>query len=166
MKLRLHRNQRGYSVNEMLVGVATLGIVGTAFLVAFFNLTTSVEKTNAAYLAISETSQSSTWTFRDVSMAQSTDIADGAPAVSTATFSWNNLYGGTTVARQVTYSLNGTQLVRTSETDTSVVAIGIKTLQFSRADKLITVTIQAEPANNRFKVNDQQSFQIRLRSNG
>lgn len=159
------RSQRGFTLVEVVVGTGILSLVTTLMSTGMFQAVTMTTKIGGAYQARFATGTAASWTARDVPMAQSTDLEDGAPPVAGATFTWTDQFGGVQTSHSLTYSLSGGDLLRTYDGSTSVIGRQVSSVGFSRSGRLITVTMTAAP-ENRFNVSDQKTLKVWLRSDG
>ena len=130
------RRQRGFTLVEMMVAVAFLGILGSLVTTTAFQSRKSQVETTTRIKLADQVSRASTWLTRDGHNAYSSDLVDGAPAVNSATFvmTINNL------PATCTYSLDGGSLVRSCSGSPAVVATNISGLAFSKAGRLVAVS--------------------------
>ena len=87
-----------------------------------------------------ETVRTTRWLVRDAHRAESTNLVDSAPAVNSASFTWDD--GGSVTC---TVSLNGTNMLRTCGAIQSNIGRNITNLTFVRNGNLITVSYLITP---------------------
>ena len=166
----VHRNQMGFAMVEMLVGVSVIGFIGAGLFMTTFQ-TLDISNKNSGYMmAVKQVQNAGYWVSGDAQMAQSIDITDdtGTPENEVLTLSWvgwerkdasDNQYIDTVTVR---YTHDGTQLTRrlkistekygsdgtlvgtTEEQKTAVVAQHITGLSVVKgANNKLTITITA-----------------------
>ena len=129
-----NKNQRGFTLLEFIVSIGFMSVLaGLISGSTFLSIKTSSETGAASDIAI-QTARTTVWLVRDVHQADSTNIVDLAPAVNTASLSWDD--GGPVTC---TYSLVGTDFQRTCGTSTVVIGSFINNLLIERSGDLITV---------------------------
>ncbi len=119
----------------------SLGIMGAlsgVIVISSFAMLKAQASTNGQAEVAIEVSKSTRWLARDIHHAASSDVVDGADAVTTAGFTWNDAGVITTC----TYSMNAgnNTMVRTCPSGPKAVANGITGLQFTRSGDLVTVS--------------------------
>lgn len=141
--LRRFSAQNGFTLAESLVAIGIMTVcltmVGSPLVNALrhdadwrdsITATTALQRINA-YIA------------RDAIKAETISLVSGGDAVSTVTLDWEDLGG---VPRSATYSLVGSDLVRTFDGQDFIVARGVTLIQFTRSSNLITFTVSVEAA--------------------
>jgi type II secretory pathway pseudopilin PulG len=141
--------EAGFSLLEFVISLGFMAslsglIAGSSFLA----LKTNHETGARADVAVA-TATSTRWLVRDIHRARATPpdlpttLGDGDPAVSTATFSWDD--GGPV---DCAYYVSGTDLVRDcGGANVGNVARFISGLQFTRVGDLVTVVYTITPTN-------------------
>lgn len=127
--------QRGLALIELAFGLGLSAAIGAVIVTMLFQLEKSVTDGGARIALASSVTIASQWLARDTRRALSTSIPDGGELRSTATFLWTE--GAISVS--CAYALNGTNLERSCDGLTHVIARGISGLEFSRSDSVITV---------------------------
>ncbi len=139
-QLEDQEKQRGFTLLEFMVSIGFMALLaGLISGSTFLSIRTGTEAGAVADVAV-ETATTTRWLVRDVHRAETTNIVDLAPAVTTASFSWDD--GGPVTC---TFSLVGSQFIR--DCGGPQVAIGklISNLTFVRSGNLITANYQIVP---------------------
>ncbi len=137
------QRQRGFTLLEFMVSIGFMSILaGLISGSTLVSIKTGNESGAIADIAV-ETARTARWLVRDVHQAETTDIADLAAPVDTATFTWDD--GGPV---SCTISLIGTVMRR--DCGVSGVDIGryITNLEFTRDGDLITVSYVIVPPDS------------------
>ena len=133
---------RGFTLPEVIVSVGVLsivmGILGTAMFQALGTEGAVIDDGKA----INELRKGFSWFSEDVKMAQSTDLTDGAPAVSSVTLSWTDEFGGVGASHTSSYALVGDRLVRTYDGVAHDVARGVVSASFSLSGSTVTAQVE------------------------
>ena len=165
-----HRNQIGFALVEMLVGVSVIGFIGAGLFMTTFQ-TLDISNKNSGYMmAIKQVQNAGYWVSGDAQMAQTIDIDDdtGTPENEVLTLSWvgwerkdasDNQYIDSSTVRythddnqftrrlKVTtekYGSNGTLIATTEEQKTTIVAQHITGLSVAiGANNKLAITITA-----------------------
>ena len=77
-------------------------------------------------------------------MAQTGDLVDGGPAVSSVILNWTDEYQEASISHISSYVLTGDKLVRTYDGESHIVAHRVVSVGFSRASNTITVQLEVE----------------------
>ncbi len=126
--------QRGTSLWEVMVATAVGGALGVIIVGALFQLTKTASDGRGQADVTTYVLTSNRWMTRDIRMAATTDLPDGASGLTNARFEWDD--SGTPVS--CSYGLSGSSLTRTCGPDTVVVARGASGLTFARTGSLVT----------------------------
>ena len=133
---------------ELLVGVTLLSsVMGTVGVSLFQALMTERVVVDDG-LAINELRRGVSWFADDVMMAQTSDLADAAPATSTVTFNWTNQYNDVSQAHVSSYAQVGDRLERTYDGTTHTVAQRVTSVSFSRSGDSFTAQIVVDAGNS------------------
>jgi prepilin-type N-terminal cleavage/methylation domain-containing protein len=158
--VQINRNQRGFTLVEVLIAIVIAGIIGSAVTMTIFQVYDSNARSNTHMKAVKEVENAIHYITRDAQMTQS--INRTAPDGFPLTLAWVEWDG---TSRSVTYQIQDGQLQRIEASNTVVVAqyidsgqtscvISGKTLVFT-----ITVTVSgSKPAS------ETRTFTIRPRS--
>ena len=140
-RLLAPRRQHGAVLIELVVAAAVSGILGTAVVGSLYQFQRTAADGTARFDVTTQAGRALRWVTRDIHRGDSTDIADGGPAVATGTFHWTDELG----AHSCAYALNGTALERTCDGQLVVVGRRIEGLSFSRSGTLITLSFSVTP---------------------
>ena len=135
------RGQRGITLLETLVAVAITGVIGPVVVLVIFQMQSYTSRNNAHLTVAADQGTAFRWLARDIRTANTTDLADEAAAVGNLRLDWTDRYEGATTTHFAIYSLDGTKLKRTYDSNTHTVANHVTSVEFSRVDKLLTVTL-------------------------
>ena len=139
---KIWSQQSGFTLVEVLTGTAILsvimGTIGAGLFQAFNTQAVIVDDGRA----INELRKGLSWFAEDVLMAQSTDLVDAAPATATATLNWTNQYLGASDAHSSSYSVVGSDLVRTHDGNSHTVARGVVSVSFTRSGDTINAQLE------------------------
>jgi type II secretory pathway component PulJ len=137
--------QRGFLLAEFVVGVGLAGILSSIIVSAVFQLNKASDIGEAKLQAVTEVQRGTIWLARDIRQASSSDLGDGGPAVTTATFLWTDPAGQGGEPHICTYALSGTNLQRTLDGVPSVVARSVSGLLFTRTASLVSISFTVTP---------------------
>ena len=138
------RGQRGFTLIEMLVAMAVAGMIVPVVASAIFQISSGTIRINNDFVIQQDIDGASNWLNRDLSQAQTIDLADGAPSVNHVRVDWVDLTGWVTQGQEahyVEYTLSGTNLMRNYDGALSIAARRVANIQFSRSGRFITVSI-------------------------
>ncbi len=138
---RLFSGQRGFTLVEMIVALGIMGVIVPSLGLAIFQMTNFTSRGNAQLATNDDMGVSMRWLDRDIQMAQTTDLVDAAPPVSSMTLNWTDEFGRAAAPHTTVYSLVGTELTRTYDGNTHSIAREVSSVQFSIQSKLLTVTL-------------------------
>lgn len=125
------RNQQGFTLVEVLVGVAILSIILGTIGAAFFQSVSTQQTIVADGLAINEARKGLSWFAPDARMAQHADVGDEG---DTLTLSWTDDFDFRFDCHTSSYELVGDTLNRTYDGTTHTIA-----------RRVVSVTFSAEP---------------------
>ena len=126
--------------------------------VTLFQILDTTRRNNDRIVALHEVDNTHYWVGKDARAAQTTDLADGAPAVNSMTLSWID---GSGTPHSSSYSLLGSELRRNYDGAVLSIARNLSSIQFSRSSQLITVSLVSSPGNPEY--DEARSFYIYLR---
>ena len=124
MKNKLFRNQIGFTLIEVIIGVAICGILGGGIVTAIYQIGRINDSNNARVTAVKQVENAFYYLNRDVQMAQNPSV--GTNAAFPLTLSWKSWEDN--VQYQITYNLDSSgNLTRNNGAITSTVAKSIDT---------------------------------------
>ena len=135
------RGQKGFSLIEVLVGLGIATILTTTMsgiLYTYFRVFESNTETRQAMRSLVN---AETWIKRDLQLASTCDLVEGAPPTNTMTISWTE----GSVVHTVTYSLASGDLQRDHNGQVNTPARDVSFVAFSRTNNAVTTTIVASP---------------------
>ena len=145
--MRRLKSQRGFTLVEVLVALGIMSAIGSVLVGTLHQMTNFTSRSNAQVSVSADLRNAFHWMAEDMKMANTTDLVDGAPAVSTITLNWTNQCEGASTPHSANYCLVGTELRRTSDGSacnvgtTHTVARNVASVEFSLASKLVTVAL-------------------------
>jgi hypothetical protein len=110
--------------------------------VALFQILDTTSLNNDRFTALHEVDNAHYWVGKDARAAQTTNLADGGPAVNSMTLSWVD---GSGVPHSSSYALVGSDLRRNYDGAVLSLARNLSSIQFSRSSQLITVSVVSSP---------------------
>ena len=141
----------GFTLVEMLVGIGIMGLAVGFIGAALFQTVGLSKEWSDDVLATKETRHAASWFARDALNAQTVDLADGAPPVSSVTIDWTDQDD---VAHTAVYAIVGERLVRSFGGASITVARQVVSASFSRSDQVITFSLTVTAAGGTTETND------------
>ncbi|MFB0559404.1 MAG: type II secretion system protein J [Dehalococcoidales bacterium] len=148
--IKVKNSQKGFTLVEILVVMAVSGVLLVGIVVAIFQ-TVRVTTGSSTQITALENIKSCAYAInKDVRMAATANLSDGAPPVDYLILDWRSWYDEngelSPVDHHCKYYLSGGELQRNyDDTDIRTVARYISDIQFSFQDPIILVTITASP---------------------
>jgi len=143
------KGQQGFTLVELLIVTAIMGVIFSGLGEAFHQVVTIPEYGNDRVTALHELQNVAHWVNLDGQMAQS---ATGG----------NKLVLTLPDNSSISYTLAGTDLVRSTSTANRTLANNITTINFSIQDRYITMDITSSPAG-RWGVSENETYKVYLR---
>ena len=97
-------------------------------------------------LAVNGLRKGLSWFSDDVKMALSSDLTDGAPAVSSVIFTWSDEYLAAGTAHTASYTIASGKLVRSYDGQSHTVANNVVSASFSRSGRSATASVEVNAA--------------------
>lgn len=141
--MSLLRRQQGFTLAEMAVALGVTGLVLVMATGALFEAWGVERNQHEDVVATLQLRNALRHLATDAFSAQSTDLADGAPLASSVSLGWTDTGG---VSHSASYSQQGTQLIRTLDGTSVVVARGVTSVAFSRSGDTVFVTLEVTGA--------------------
>ena len=151
--------------------MAVGGIVMAGIVLAIFQVSWGSARSNDQVVAATDINYAALRLKKDLQMAQSTSLTDGDPIPqSSVTLDWTDYTGWAmeeTRDHSSTYSLSGTELLRTYDGTVSVVGRHITSIGFTQNDTVINVAITATgPGNTQQSETLNFSVNVHMRPEG
>lgn len=158
--------QKGYTLIELLVVIAITGVIVTVVGSSIVLIMRGGPQITEKSTAMADIDSVAHWLTRDLILAQTTSLTDGAPPVSSMTMSWSDLtaWAGDegSVEHSASYALSGTELLRDYDGEETIVGRHITNVGFSIEGKMFTVTLTSCPGWTGSTVT--RNFSIEMRS--
>ncbi len=147
---------------EILVATAIAGMLVSALAPAVFQVISRTTEGNASLTAMQDIQNAVRWVSYDGQMAESSDLVDGAPPVSSMTLTWTEWQGYETVDHSSHYFLVGDDLRRDYDGNVITVARYVSDIQFSLDGRVLTVTMTSAPEGDSHH-SEQRMWRVSLR---
>jgi prepilin-type N-terminal cleavage/methylation domain-containing protein len=144
-------NQKGFTLIELVVALAILGIVVVGIVTSIFQIMQGRAQIAGKSVALADIDNAAHWLTRDIVMGQSTDLENGEPPTGNMTITWNDLTSWAeaeeSISHSAVYTHSGTQLLRKydSANNTTIVGRHLTDVGFSIDGNLVTVTLTSSP---------------------
>lgn len=137
--------QRGMTLLELVVAAAVAGVLTTGATAAIYQLSKFTRYGGDDLRAWHDIQCAAHWMGRDIPMAETTDLVDGAGPVSSMSLGWTERSATGDIPHTASYYLVGNELKRDYDGSVITVARHIESLEFSLAQRLITITLRSAP---------------------
>lgn len=136
--------QRGFLLAEFAVGIGLSSVLAAIVVSSLYQVNRAATDQGASLEVLTEVQKATLWLARDIRKASATDLADGGPAVTTASFTWTDSVGST---HTCSYALSGVDLRRSCDAATNTAARALSGLSFSRTGGLVAIGFTVTPAD-------------------
>ena len=143
------KRERGFTLVEMLIGIAISGLIVSTLGTSIYQIVTSTEYGGDKMVAAHELQNAAHWVGIDGQRASA--ASGGSELVLTLPDD-----------SSVTYSVVGTELRRTAGESQMTLAQNISDISFSIDDRVITMDITSSP-EGRWSVSNQGAYKVYLR---
>ena len=133
--------QRGFTLLELLVGLAVGSVLLLAALLSINQILVSTGRSNSQVVVLDEVHRAALQIKKDIQAHTGADLTD--LQYGPTTFSWIDLTGLALENHNSIYSLSGTELVRTFDDTPSILGRHITSLSFTDNGTYIYVAITA-----------------------
>ncbi|MFC1951012.1 type II secretion system protein J [Chloroflexota bacterium] len=138
-------NQKGFTLIEVIVDVAISGMLIGALIPFFFQVTRTSETITDEMTGTLQVQNAVHWISRDVKLAASTNLVEGAPSVDNLTIQWTYMYQDINQEHTVQYYVSEGYLKRSYDSMVINVAQCISNIEFSLNSSVITVDVTCHP---------------------
>ena len=142
--MELRRRESGFTMVELLVGVGILTVIMSTVGMSLSHALGTQQGVIDDGRAMIELRKGLSWFAEDIRKASTSDLADGAPAVSNATFMWTDEYNDAGINHTSGYNLAGAELVRTYDGAAHTVARNVVSASFSKSGSKITLQLEID----------------------
>ena len=149
--------QRGFTAIELLFVAAISSLMGVVLVGFIYSLFFNSTRDTTRVTAVTQIDTASRWFTVDVHQAQTTDLTDGSPLVSSIRMDWVDYTSVTGyanpdefTAHYSHYFLDGTDLKRTFDGTTKTVARHISEVWFSLSGGLVTARLISSPEGSQW----------------
>lgn len=153
------RREAGFTLIELMAGMALSVLVGTIMVSSMFELNLASRNGRAQQAVTVQIRAATLWLERDIARAATSNVPDPGAPLASAQFDWADDTG----PHSCTYALDGTDLIRTCDGVPGSVARHLSGLQFTRSGALLTVDFTAT-APGRPDVSEAVSIKLAMRS--
>ena len=129
--------ESGFTLVELLIGLAIGGLLMGVVTGTIFQATQTGTVTRERLDALHQLQLGTYWLSGDIHRAQTTTVPGDGTTVATAGFDW--MEGG--VPHSCAYALEGSDLVRSCDGDSTIVSRSVTLLEFSREGALVRVEL-------------------------
>ena len=137
--------QRGMTLLELLVAAAVGAVLTTGAAAAIYQSGKLARWGGDELRAWHDIRSGVYWMGRDIPMAETTDLVDGAGPVSSLSLTWTEHSEAGDIPHTSSYYLVGSELKRDYDGSVITVARHIQSLGFSLSQRLITVSLSSSP---------------------
>ncbi len=162
--------QQGFTIFELMVAMAIGGLIMPVMVGSIIQINRGTSQVNDNAVVQQDIDNASSWFTRDLSLAKTTDVLDGASAVSSMRVSWVDetgwaVEGGEAHCAKYSIQTGTTRLERNYDGGNNcanpgtitIIARNVESILFSRSGNFITVaitsTLQDETENISYFVN-------------
>ncbi len=142
--MKILRSEAGVSLAESIIAIGILSVIlpliGTQL---FSGLSTSKDWRDDINATVN-LRQAASYVSKDVAIADLVSLGSASAPTDTLNLDWSDT---TNTPHDVTYALSGTDLVRTIDSSSLVIARGVTYVQFSRSGGLLTFDLTVKGAS-------------------
>ncbi len=146
----MSRHQRGFTIPELLIIIAVIGIIGGAMAPLVFQITNITGYGSDKMIAVHEIQHTSHWFTADVRAAKAATSGNGSLNLVLHDDS------------QIDYLLVGSELYRTEAASTKLLARNVTELDFSVTNNIVAMSITTAP-ESRWQASDNGTYYACMR---
>ena len=158
--------QKGYTLIELMAVMAITGMIVLTVASSIFQVAQGRIDVAQKSVAMADIDNVAHWLVRDLVMAQTNSLTEGAPPVSDMTMEWSDLtaWAGDegSVEHYAGYTLSGTQLLRDYDGEETIIGRHLTDVGFSVEGKMFTFTLTSRSGLPGSAVT--RSFLVQMRS--
>jgi prepilin-type N-terminal cleavage/methylation domain-containing protein len=143
--MRRQDSQKGATLLELVVGMAIFGMIAIGTVTLLNNEVTGTAAARASVTTSDQIRGAARWLCQDGSMAESTNLVDGAQPVDNLALSWVERYECINLPHTCSYTLSGDELRRDYDGTVTTVAQYISGIKFSQTGDVLIVSISCTP---------------------
>jgi len=159
--------QRGFTLVELLVALAIGSVVLTGTLLTIHQVVLGTIRARSQTVALNDVNLAAAHIKEDIMMAQSTSLTDEdlipQRSLTLMWFDYTLFTGVSQTLHTCTYTLSGTELLRTYDGTASIVGRNITSIGFTQSGKVVTSNITATGTSIQER-SRTLSFGVRMRS--
>ncbi len=145
-------HQKGFTLIEVLVVVAIVGMLAPVLSLSIVQVITGTNRNNTMVIALADVEHAAHFINQDLQMAQTTNLPAYPQTVDlvtggNVTLNWTDYYDNQATYHQSQYYLSGTQLKRNYDGQVANAALYISKAEFSvdASGEIVTVTLTSSP---------------------
>ena len=139
----------GYTLLELLLVISITGTIVLVIGASYAQIMKGRVNISQRSVAMADLDSCAHWLTRDLVLAQTTSLTDGAPPTSNMTLDWTDRTAWASdegnIAHSVNYVLSGTRLLRTYDAEVTVVGRHLTKADFSLDGRIFTLTLTSRP---------------------
>jgi prepilin-type N-terminal cleavage/methylation domain-containing protein len=141
--------QKGFTMLELLVALPVGAVIVLVVVSSFFQITQGRIDIAQKSVAMADIDNAVHWLARDLVLAQTTNLTDGAPPTDNMTLSWTDLTHWAqdegSIDHSISYTLSGTELRRNYDGGVTIVGRYLTNVGFSIDERVFTITLTSCP---------------------
>jgi len=138
-------SQKGMTILELMIGLAITALIGIGVVGLIDHEFRSTAAARASVTVSHEIENAARWISQDLMMAENTNLAEEAEAVSQLTLGWIDRCSYSNIPHSSSYYLYDNELRREYDGTVTTVARDVSKIEFSQAGNLVTVSISCTP---------------------
>jgi len=159
-------NHKGYTLLELMLVISITGAIVLVVGAGIIQIMRGGPQITERSTAMSDIDNAAHWLVRDLVLAQTTSLVEEVPPVPGITLNWSDLtaWAGDegSVEHTASYTLSGSQLLRTYDDEETIVGRHLTDVGFSIEGKMLSITLTSCPGLTESAVT--RSFLVQMRS--